>query len=93
MLPVRVTRPTLERFDGVLPVLQAADVAVYGATDWIETELRDEWDGRFHQTGETTGALGVVSENPTGALRLDEHTGMRVLWQADVWHKELRAVG
>lgn len=46
---------------------------------------------RFRETGETTAALGVDVENPTGATRLYERAGMRVLWQADVWQKELRA--
>ena len=46
---------------------------------------------RFRTTGETTVALGVDVENPTGATRLYERAGMRVLWQADVWTKELRA--
>jgi mycothiol synthase len=46
---------------------------------------------RFRDTGETTVALGVDVENPTGATRLYESAGMRVLWQADVWTKELRA--
>jgi ribosomal protein S18 acetylase RimI-like enzyme len=46
---------------------------------------------RFHDTGETTVALGVDVENPTGATRLYERAGMHVLWQADVWTKELRA--
>ena len=32
-------------------------------------------------------------ENPTGATRLYERAGMRVLWRADVWQKELRAGG
>jgi mycothiol synthase len=45
---------------------------------------------RFRATGETTVALGVDSENPTGATRLYERAGMRVLWRADVWQKELR---
>jgi mycothiol synthase len=45
---------------------------------------------RFRRTGETTAALGVDVENPTGATRLYERAGMRVLWQADVWQKELR---
>ena len=45
---------------------------------------------RFRETGETTVALGVDVENPTGATRLYERAGMRVLWQADVWQKELR---
>jgi ribosomal protein S18 acetylase RimI-like enzyme len=40
--------------------------------------------------GETTVALGVDSENPTGATRLYERAGMRILWRADVWEKELR---
>jgi len=46
---------------------------------------------RLRATGETTVALGVDSENPTGATRLYERAGMGVLWQADVWEKELRA--
>lgn len=46
---------------------------------------------RFRDTGETIVALGVDVENPTGATRLYERAGMRVLWQADVWQKELRA--
>jgi mycothiol synthase len=45
---------------------------------------------RFAARGETTAALGVDSENPTGATRLYERAGMRVLWRADVWRKELR---
>ena len=46
---------------------------------------------RFAERGETTAALGVDSENPTGATRLYERAGMRVLWRADVWRKELRS--
>jgi mycothiol synthase len=45
---------------------------------------------RFRETGETTVALGVDADNPTGATRLYERAGMRPLWQADVWEKELR---
>jgi mycothiol synthase len=45
---------------------------------------------RFFETGETVVALGVDSENPTGATRLYERAGMRLLWQADVWEKQLR---
>ncbi len=48
---------------------------------------------RFLESGESTVALGVDAENPTGATRLYERAGMRVLWQADVWEKELRAGG
>jgi mycothiol synthase len=46
---------------------------------------------RFREIGETVVALGVDSENPTGATRLYERAGMRVLWRADVWEKELAA--
>ena len=45
---------------------------------------------RFAGRGETTAALGVDSENPTGATRLYERAGMSELWRADVWQKELR---
>jgi mycothiol synthase len=44
---------------------------------------------RIRATGETVAALGVDSENPTGATRLYERAGMRSLWQADVWEKEI----
>ncbi len=37
---------------------------------------------RFAGRGETTAALGVDSQNPTGATRLYERAGMRVLWRA-----------
>jgi mycothiol synthase len=51
--------------------------------------LRESFE-RFRQTGETTVALGVDAENPTGATRLYERAGMRVLYQADLWRKTLR---
>ena len=44
----------------------------------------------FKRLGERQVALGVDSQNPTGATRLYERAGMRVLWQADVYRKELR---
>ena len=47
--------------------------------------------GASARSGETVVALGVDAENPTGAVRLYERAGMRVLWRADVWQKELRA--
>ncbi len=45
---------------------------------------------RFHERGERVVALGVDAENPTGAARLYQRAGMSVLWQADVWERELR---
>lgn len=44
---------------------------------------------RFRATGETVVALGVDAENPTGAVRLYERAGMRVLWRADVWERSV----
>lgn len=48
---------------------------------------------RFRARGERVVALGVDAQNPTGATRLYERAGMSVLWQADVWRKEIRASG
>jgi len=45
---------------------------------------------RLAGRGETIAALGVDSENPTGATRLYERAGMRIFWRADVWRKEVR---
>jgi GNAT superfamily N-acetyltransferase len=53
--------------------------------------LLQESFGRFYARGERTVALGVDAQNPTGATRLYERAGMGVLWQADVWQKEIRA--
>jgi mycothiol synthase len=47
---------------------------------------------RLAERGEATAALGVDSENPTGATRLYERAGMRIFWRTDVWRKELRPV-
>ena len=54
--------------------------------------LRESFE-RFRQTGETTVALGVDAQNATGATRLYERAGMHVLYQADLWRKEIRARG
>ena len=44
----------------------------------------------FARRGERRVALGVDAENPTGATRLYERVGMRVLWEAVVYEKRLR---
>jgi mycothiol synthase len=36
-------------------------------------------------------ALHVDAESPTGATRLYEQAGMRVLYEVDIYEKELRA--
>ncbi|HKP09808.1 MAG TPA: GNAT family N-acetyltransferase [Gaiella sp.] len=45
----------------------------------------------FFRRGERKVGLGVDAESPTGATRLYERAGMRTLWHALVWEKELRA--
>ena len=45
----------------------------------------------FFRRGERKVGLGVDAESPTGATRLYERAGMRTLWHATVWEKELRA--
>ena len=47
----------------------------------------------FFRRGQRRVGLGVDAENLTGATRLYERAGMRVLWRAVVWEKELRAGG
>ncbi|HSC91163.1 MAG TPA: GNAT family N-acetyltransferase [Gaiellaceae bacterium] len=44
----------------------------------------------FVRRGERRVALGVDAQNETGATRLYERLGMRTLWDAPVWEKELR---
>ncbi len=53
-----------------------------------EALLRESFR-EFFQRGERTVALGVDRQNPTGATRLYERVGMRVLWEAVVYRKDL----
>ena len=41
---MRVRPPREEDFDEVLAVLQAADAALIGESDWLAEDLRDEWE-------------------------------------------------
>jgi ribosomal protein S18 acetylase RimI-like enzyme len=43
----------------------------------------------FSRRGETSVQLGVDAESPTGAVRVYERVGMRVVWRADVFEKHL----
>ncbi len=45
--------------------------------------------GEFYRRGERRCALGVDTQNPTGAARLYERAGMHAVWQADVLEREL----
>lgn len=44
----------------------------------------------FYRRGERRVGLGVDAESPTGATRVYERAGMRTLWHAIVYEKELR---
>jgi mycothiol synthase len=46
--------------------------------------------GEFHRRGQRRVALGVDTQNTTGATRLYERAGMRIARQYDAYHKELR---
>ncbi|HEY7349225.1 MAG TPA: GNAT family N-acetyltransferase [Ktedonobacterales bacterium] len=46
--------------------------------------------GEFYRRGKHQVILTVDSQNPTGATRLYERAGMRVIWQYDTYEKELR---
>lgn len=45
----------------------------------------------FFRRGERRVALGVDAQNESGATRLYERLGMRTVWEAVIWEKELRA--
>ena len=52
-------------------------------------EALEEAFGEFYRRGESRCALGVDANNTTGATRLYERAGMRVLWEAVIFEKEL----
>jgi len=87
---MQISRPAPERFDEALALLRDADVAVYGDSDWTREELQEEWENLDLEQDAWLIELDGRLDNPTGAVRLYEHAGMRVLWRADVWQKELR---
>jgi mycothiol synthase len=74
-----------------------------GEWGWVETlGVRPVWRRRgigeallrhafhaFFERGERTVALQVDAESPTGATRLYERAGMRVLYEVVVWEKIL----
>lgn len=77
----------------------------HGDWGWIGTlGVRPPWRRRgiaeallkrsfveFFRRGERRVALGVDAQSPTGATRLYERAGMRVLYDVIVYEKELRA--
>jgi ribosomal protein S18 acetylase RimI-like enzyme len=86
---VKIVRPTPQRFDEALALLRAADVAVYGDSDWTADELREEWDGLDLEHDawlvELDGRLG-------GLMHLAERRGGRFIGDGYV-HPELTGRG
>jgi mycothiol synthase len=66
---------------GVLPAYRRRGIA--------EALLKTAF-AEFFRRGERKVGLGVDAESPTGATRLYERAGMRTLWHAIVYEKELR---
>ena len=89
--------------DGEIAGLSLNDWKTNGEWGWINfLAVRPAWRRRglgeallresfleFFRRGEPTVALGVDAENPTGATRLYERVGMRQLWEAVVYRKDL----
>jgi mycothiol synthase len=67
---------------GVVPDYRRRGIA--GAL--LETAFAEFW-----RRGQPRIGLGVDAESPTGATRVYERAGMRTLWHAIVYEKELRA--
>ena len=68
---IRRPHPTGD-FDEVLALVQACDRAVYGGSDWTESELREEWDGLDL---ETDAWLAVADGRIAGVMHLAEPHG------------------
>lgn len=67
---------------GVLPAYRRRGIA----EALLKTSFAEFW-----RRGERKVGLGVDAESPTGATRVYERAGMRTLWHAIVYEKELRA--
>jgi hypothetical protein len=76
---VQVVRPTSARFDDTLALLQAADVAVHGDSDWTEGELRAEWD---RLDLERDAWLVLLDGRPAGVAHLLERRDGRFIGDA-----------
>jgi mycothiol synthase len=66
---------------GVVPAYRRRGIA----EALLKTSFAEFW-----RRGERKVGLGVDAESPTGATRLYERAGMRTLWHAVVYEKELR---
>lgn len=53
----------------------------------LGTALLQHAFGEFQRRGRSRAGLGVDAENTTGAVRLYERVGMRVVEQEDIWEK------
>jgi GNAT superfamily N-acetyltransferase len=86
---VIVTHPPSDRLDEALALLQASDEAIWGASDWTESDLREDWEridlARDAWLVELDGRLA-------GVAQLLERKGARFIGDAYV-HPELTGRG
>ena len=96
--------PVVERGGRIVAVAEAYD---FGDIGWIQrlgvlaahrrrglgrALLLDAF-ARFHDRGQRRVELGVDTHNATGAVRLYESAGMRVVHRYDLWRRELALAG
>jgi mycothiol synthase len=83
-------RPPAERdFDDVLALLQAADIALLGESDWTEQELREEWE---EADLERNAWLVDLDGRLAGSILLSDRGGGRLSADGYV-HPDLRGRG
>jgi GNAT superfamily N-acetyltransferase len=86
---VNVRAPAERDFDDVLALVQAADVALLGESDWTEQELREEWE---EADLERNAWLVELDGRPAGYALLIDRGGGRL--NADGYvHPDLRGRG
>lgn len=86
---MEIRAPGWDDFDAVLALVQAADLAVIGETDWTERDLRDDWSERdlerdawVIELDDRIGAYATFEDRLAGRLLADGYV-----------HPELRGRG
>ena len=84
-----VTHPTADRLDEALALLQASDEAIWGASDWTESDLREDWE-RIDLTRDAW--LVELDGRLAGVAQLLDRKGARFIGDAYV-HPEMTGRG
>ena len=67
--------------------LVGLDASPGGRHAGLGTALLTHAFAEFQRRGRKRAGLGVDAESTTGAVRLYERAGMRVLWRWDIWER------